>query len=730
LTQNSSIITSFTDGQYGSIAYSNNVQPIPMSITQAYGYGGGVSISGLQITGQCFIYSNSVGVTCRVNIKYPSAFQIASINYNYGSHSTYYGSTNFALYTSNSSTYYNDTSGSTTGLTLQNVQNFSNASGSVTYNFTDTNTYQYIHCICTGQVSSSLEVGWTMIQVNKVSGGYSSYLAGTDYSITTDLSTGSPKITYTDFQTTNFSYVYERLVNNEMYRRIYPVIHDVNNIYLGNTGGWNIQNSSGTLQFNYNSTNEMSLSSGGNLTLTGTLPSITKHGDVTITSVSNNQVLTYSSGTSKWINASIPNMSFVSLSDVSISGQTQGQIVMWNNSTSKWNVENQLLNNSTDVVLASGYTLSNGDNLQYWNSLSGGDNRWHNVQGVINKGDLITFTSQPARFSIGSTNGMFLSVDNTNAYGMSWVVPSFVTSSSLTSTLASYVTSSSLTSTLSNYETTTNLSTTLSNYSNTSTCNSNYASIASPTFSGTTTFNSNILINNAVQINAGNPLINLGSQICSISSIQYINATMFSGSPSVTYQLWNYFYAYVIDISNTVANCFAYLPILTDRQSIYIQVGGTPSSYYMEIRDFNANAIGTDSSYSIYQNLITGNTYKLTYYVSSGNPGWANNTTYPNWYIQQLGSNIIPLQSNIYLYLLYTNTNSLTSYLGLSMALLDGLIFKIKDANGHLNNTQVQLSATNSNLINNLSTITLSTNNQVVEIVYVGSSSNCLILTI
>ena len=44
----------------------------------------------------------------------------------------------------------------------------------------------------------------------------------------------------------------------ESYRRIYPDIRDTNNIILGGSTGWNIQNSSGTLNFNYNSTNELS----------------------------------------------------------------------------------------------------------------------------------------------------------------------------------------------------------------------------------------------------------------------------------------------------------------------------------------------------------------------------------------------------------------------------------------------------------------------------------------
>ena len=90
----------------------------------------------------------------------------------------------------------------------------------------------------------------------------------------------------------------------ENYRRIYPVVHDTNNIMLGGSTGWNFQNSSGTLNLNYNSTNELSLSSGGNLTITGTLPSISKHSDETISSPANLQVLQYNSS-SKWVNATV-----------------------------------------------------------------------------------------------------------------------------------------------------------------------------------------------------------------------------------------------------------------------------------------------------------------------------------------------------------------------------------------------------------------------------------------
>ena len=114
----------------------------------------------------------------------------------------------------------------------------------------------------------------------------------------------------------------------EMYMRIYPTVHDTNNLFLGSTTGWNRSNSSGTLHFNYNSTNEMSLSSGGNLTINGTLPSISKHTDVSISSPSNNKILQWNSSSSKWNNA---NLTHSLLTDTSISSINSGIFTLeWN----------------------------------------------------------------------------------------------------------------------------------------------------------------------------------------------------------------------------------------------------------------------------------------------------------------------------------------------------------------------------------------------------------------
>ena len=108
----------------------------------------------------------------------------------------------------------------------------------------------------------------------------------TDWNISTDSGTGYPAITYID-STNNLTYNSNNLMLEESCRRIYPVIRDANNVMLG---GWNIQNSSGTLNFNNNSSNELSLSSGVNLSLNDTLPSIGQHSDVSISRLTNIQI--------------------------------------------------------------------------------------------------------------------------------------------------------------------------------------------------------------------------------------------------------------------------------------------------------------------------------------------------------------------------------------------------------------------------------------------------------
>ena len=73
---------------------------------------------------------------------------------------------------------------------------------------------------------------------------------GTDWSNSIDASTGYPAVTYLDAGSNNLTYNLNNLLLEESYIRVYPVIRDTNNTMIGGSSGWNIQNSSGTLNFN------------------------------------------------------------------------------------------------------------------------------------------------------------------------------------------------------------------------------------------------------------------------------------------------------------------------------------------------------------------------------------------------------------------------------------------------------------------------------------------------
>ena len=90
---------------------------------------------------------------------------------------------------------------------------------------------------------------------------YSNLFLNTDQNISTDSNTGCPTITYLD-STNNLTNNLNNLMLEESCRRVYPVIRYTNNIMLSGSSGWKIQNSSGTLNFNHITTNELSLLSG------------------------------------------------------------------------------------------------------------------------------------------------------------------------------------------------------------------------------------------------------------------------------------------------------------------------------------------------------------------------------------------------------------------------------------------------------------------------------------
>ena len=139
---------------------------------------------------------------------------------------------------------YTDTANDTTNLTLLCTPILSNTTGSIS--ITNASTFQYIVLICYPLSNSSCGYSTnnnTGFYCYKTAGGYSNLVLNTDWNTSTDSSAGYPAIIYLD-STNNLTYNLNNLMLEETYRKIYPVIRDTNNITIG---GWNIQNSSGTI---------------------------------------------------------------------------------------------------------------------------------------------------------------------------------------------------------------------------------------------------------------------------------------------------------------------------------------------------------------------------------------------------------------------------------------------------------------------------------------------------
>ena len=92
-----------------------------------------------------------------------------------------------------------------------------------------------------------------------------------------------------------------------------------------------------------------------------------------------------------------------------------------------------------------------------------------------------------------------------------------------------------------------------------------------------------------------------------------------------------------------------------------------------------------------------------------------------------MGGNIAQLKGNgnIDIYLLYTNNyHSITANLGLPFPVVNGQTFWIKDVNGFINTTKIQLCSTGSNLINGQGLYTYSNSGLSQQFVYLGGTSS------
>ena len=154
-------------------------------------------------------------------------------------------------------------------------------------------------------------------------GNYTNLVNGTGYTIASSASSGVPVISFTNSYTStcNMTYNETTLLLSEAYRRIYPVIRDSSDIVLATTStqltgytstSWNIENNGGSLNFYYNGTLEMSLSSAGVLATTSTIGALSKLSNVSLTSLASGNALYYNG--SNWVN-SANTSSLVGMSD-------------------------------------------------------------------------------------------------------------------------------------------------------------------------------------------------------------------------------------------------------------------------------------------------------------------------------------------------------------------------------------------------------------------------------
>ena len=91
---------------------------------------------------------------------------------------------------------------------------------------TDQTAYRYVHCLISGD---QCNFGLTQFQVIRPAGTNSGLIKDSNFTLSSNASTGYPVITYTSATTTNLLYNYTMLMIQECYRRLFPVVRDTNN---------------------------------------------------------------------------------------------------------------------------------------------------------------------------------------------------------------------------------------------------------------------------------------------------------------------------------------------------------------------------------------------------------------------------------------------------------------------------------------------------------------------
>ena len=148
---------------------------------------------------------------------------------------------NFVCYGSNEVSIFNEKS-KTAGASAILLGTYIPATGTTltgTLTVTNQKLFQFVHI----SVSCPEQVGGTHsyfstsgagngIQVKMLPNDTTPLIANTNFTISTDSTTGNPKITYTDVSAVGILYSESNLMLYETYRRIYPGIRDKNTLVL------------------------------------------------------------------------------------------------------------------------------------------------------------------------------------------------------------------------------------------------------------------------------------------------------------------------------------------------------------------------------------------------------------------------------------------------------------------------------------------------------------------
>ena len=801
VAQNTAINTTYVNGTDGNILYVNYFNPVYQNVVSLTQHTNSTTLSISGVTPYKIINSgngydlNTSNLTdyCRINLKYSAAFTLDSVTFHYSNsvgYNTNLPNISFTVYGSNSLTAYNDTTSDVSTITLLNSDMMSTTLTSVP--ITNATAFQYVHIIMKNTVNGTLAQA-TIIQnsgfiyVKKAPLYYASALTlNTDFTVTTNSSTGAPTITYVNATQNDLLYNESTLLLYEAYRRLYPVVRDSNTLNLG--GVWTIANSASVLQFN---SNIMTLDTSGNLYLKGVITNnalsiylgISKTQAVT---QNTNIITNYTDGTDgnivtyKQPNAlTIVSFTFhsatsaLSIDQTKIINTTVGYELNTTNLTDYCRIN---LNygipinvSAVEYNMASASYAVNLQNILFSVYGSNSLTAYNDVTSSISGLTLLGWSTMSLIFNVPITtttkyqyyhifyqntvNGVTASATIFSNNGYIQIRGPTNYSSLLNGTNYSVSTDSTAGHPTITYLNTQSVNLTYNENNllvseayrrlypvirDTNTIKLTDGTNVSTLKSATTTID----VASATAPSSGQVLMATSSttaswqsvttsSILTTSSIIFLNASYFTLDTHIYYLTTGYD-AYILDSYNAISQSTLYLPNLTGNgtQHFYLQVCGNAAN---NIDLYSAAGSGhiyiSLGSFSVQRNIVDGKTYLLTYYETAGNPWVDIFPSYPNYTFQEMTDNYIPLKNSVDLFLFNTNSyHACTGYVYIPSTLVNGQQVKFKDASGYMNTTNIELQKYNNNYIEYNTSYLMNTAGKGMQTAYYGNGIGGVLL--